>query len=327
MSYAERLSAPGVRDVTERVRLPESLRAAAADFASGARTPVEPRDAATVVLLRDPPHPSGGVDPSPVPDRSRDIVVAGATTTSRHPSGGPEVYLLKRHGRMAFAAGMAVFPGGGVDDRDRDALFPDRAWTGPSAQQWAGRLGCDVPTARGLLCAAVRETFEESGVLLAGADPDNVVADTTGADWEADREALVAKEVSLVDVLARHRLVLRTDLLAAWTHWITPEFEPRRYDTRFFVAVLPRGQRTRDVSTESDAVAWTRPADAVAAVAAGRLGMMPPTVRTCEDMARLTRAADALAVAATRVIAPIVPRVVEDDDGLWLETVSPAVRR
>ena len=280
----------------ERVRLPESLRGAAAELAAGTRVPAEPRDAATVVLLRD-----------------------GSTP------GGPEVYLLRRHGRMAFAAGMAVFPGGGVDDRDRDAVSADGAWAGPTARQWATRLGCGVAMARGLVCAAVRETFEEAGVLLAGPDAGTVVADTTGDDWESDREALVAKAVSLADVLARRRLVLRTDLMRAWTHWITPEVEPRRYDTRFFVAALPVGQRTRDVSTESDAVAWMRPADAVAAARAGELGMMPPTVGACADMARFARAADALAAAASRTITPIAPQVVVDDDGVWLETTASPV--
>ena len=103
--------------------------------------------------------------------------------------------------------------------------------------------------ARALVCAAVRETFEESGVLLAGASADEVVADTTGDDWEADRVALEARELSLTDFLERRGLVLRSDLLGAWAGWLTPVFEPRRYRTWFFVAVLPEGQRTRDVST------------------------------------------------------------------------------
>jgi hypothetical protein len=106
------------------------------------------------------------------------------------------------------------------------------------------------------VAAAVRETFEESGVLLAGESPSSVVADVSGDDWEADRLALESRELSFADLLQRRGLVLRTDLLAAWTHWITPEFEPRRFDTRFFVAALPPGQRTRDIFGEADRVAW-----------------------------------------------------------------------
>lgn len=271
----------------ERVPLPESLREVAAEYARGQRAQVPPRDAATVVLLRDP---------------------------------GPQVYLLRRHDRMAFAAGMAVFPGGGVDDRDRRASFEAAGWAGPDAEQWGRRLNCDPATARGLVCAAVRETYEESGVLLAGPDVATVVADATGDDWEADRVALLAKQTSLAEMLAQRRLVLRSDLIAAWGHWITPAFEPRRYDTRFFVAVLPPGQRTRDVSTESDSVTWMAAADAVAAADAGELGMLPPTVRTCAELAELRRAGDALPAASVRRISPIEPRLVVEGDQVWLET-------
>jgi 8-oxo-dGTP pyrophosphatase MutT (NUDIX family) len=247
------------------------------------------RDAATVVLVRD-----------------------GAE--------GPEVYLLRRHARMAFAPGQAVFPGGGVDPRDREV---EMTWAGPPAAEWAVRLRCDGPTARGLICAAVRETFEESGVLLAGDAADTSVADTTGAEWEADRLALESREQSLADLLRRRGLVLRSDLLGAWAHWITPGFEPRRYDTRFFVAVLPAGQRTRDVSSESDAVAWMRPLDALDAVRDGRLAMMPPTEHTCVEIAELGCAADALPAAAARPLVTVEPRLVVEGDDVWLELAGP----
>ena len=114
---------------------------------------------------------------------------------------------------------------------------------GPAPAEWAARLGTDERTARALVCAAVRETFEESGVLLAGPrdEPDAVVADTSGDDWEADRVALEARELSMTDFLDRRGLVLRSDLLGAWSGWLTPEFEPRRYRTWFFVAAAARG--------------------------------------------------------------------------------------
>lgn len=270
-----------------REPVPEAVAASARAAASGLAAPeAEARDAATVVLLRD-----------------------GA--------GGPEIYLLRRHSAMAFAPGQAVFPGGGVDLRDRDA---DVGWAGPDAGAWAERFACDPTTARGLVCAAVRETFEEAGVLLAGPDADTVVADTTGDAWEADRRALESRELSLAGLLRRRHLLLRSDLLGAWAHWITPAFEPRRYDTRFFVAVLPPGQRTRDVSGESEAVAWMRPADAIEAVREGRLTMMPPTLRTCAGLLALPRAGDVLAAAAGRRIRTVQPRLVVDGDQLWLET-------
>ena len=108
---------------------------------------------------------------------------------------------------------MCVFPGGGVDPRDFDHEVD---WVGPTPAQWAGLLGTDEALARALVCAAVRETFEESGVLFAGTTEDSVVADTTGPDWEEDRRRLEARELSFTDFLAQRGLRLRSDLLRPW---------------------------------------------------------------------------------------------------------------
>ena len=255
--------------------LPPELAARAQAFADGERAPVEARDAATTVLLRD------------------------ADT-------GLEVYLLRRHAGMAFAPGMYVFPGGRVDSRDADVV---PRWTGPSPNLWARRLACDVPTARALVCAAVREMFEESGVLLAGPGADTVVADTTAPDWEADRRRLVEGTLSLAELLSRRGLVLRSDLLRAWAHWVTPAFEPRRYDTRFFVAVLPAGQRPRDVSGEADRAVWVRPRDAVAGADSAELAMLPPTYCTLRELAALPHASDVIRAAEGRVLSRVEPEV------------------
>lgn len=262
-------------------RLPDEVVAKARQFGPGAQTPAEPRDAATVVLVRP------GADPA----------------------GGPEVYLLLRRRSMAFAAGMAVFPGGGVDPRDFDARPGPGTWAGPSPQDWAERLGVGPDEAVALVCAAVRETFEESGVLLAGPSSDEVVGDTTGADWEADRLALESHELAFTDLLARRGLVLRTDLLGVWDAWLTPEFEPRRYRTWFFVAVLPEGQRTRDVSTESVSVHWESAATAVERCERGDLAMMPPTYLTCLDVAQHADPAAVLATARERRAEMFMPQL------------------
>lgn len=246
--------------------LPPHLVEIAREYADGRRTPSEPRAAATVVLVRD-----GAAAP-----------------------GGLEAYLLRRHVGMAFAAGMSVFPGGGVDPRDAD--LSDELWAGPAPAQWAQRLGCPEQEARELVCAAVRETFEESGVLLAGT-ASSVVADTTGDDWEADRLALESHDLSFADFLTRRGLVLRTDLLAGLSGWLTPTFEPKRYRTWFFVAALPAGQVTRDVSTESDQVAWWSIGDALAAVGAGEMLMLPPTAVTLAELYDATSTDAALAIA------------------------------
>ena len=199
----------------------------------GSLTEAPTRDAATVVLLRD-----------------------SAT--------GPQAYLLRRVRQMAFAGGAHVFPGGSVDPDDKH-VPAKMGWAGPDPHWWADRLRCDVPTARALVCAAVRETFEESGVLLAGPSENEVLADVSSDDWEAERVALEAREQSLSDLLARWSLVLRADLLRPYAHWVTPAMEPKRFDTRFFLAALPTGQVCRDVGTEADQRVWVRPVDALAA--------------------------------------------------------------
>ena len=216
---------------------------------------------------------------------------------------------------MEFAAGMCVFPGGRVDPRDFDHAV---AWAGPSPETWALRLGVDEEQARALVCAAVRETFEESGVLLAGESASSVVADTTGDDWEADRVALEGRELAMTDFLDRRGLVLRSDLLGAWAGWLTPIFEPRRYRTWFFVADLPDGQRTRDVSTESSKVTWMPAGDAVAAVDDGSMFMMPPTYLTCLEIARHATPAAVLAACGDRDLEMFMPAVVDDGEGFTL---------
>lgn len=276
---------------------PERIRA----LAAGELTPVVPRLAATVMLLRDD---ADGVD-------------------------GPSVHMLRRRTSMAFAGGAYAYPGGAVDPRDEHraadgtggsgtSSAPYANWAGPSPAVWAARFGTDEATAQAIVCAAVRETFEEAGVLLAGPDARSVVADTTGEDWERAREALVAHELSFAEFLRRRRLVLRSDLLGAWARWITPEFERRRYDTWFFVAALPTGQRTRNASTEAEAAVWVRPEEATAGYDAGELLMMPPTIATLRELCGHGSAAEALEASTGRDMAPVLARARLEGDEVVL---------
>jgi 8-oxo-dGTP pyrophosphatase MutT (NUDIX family) len=229
---------------------------------------------------------------------------------------GVEVFMLRRVATMAFAPRMMVFPGGGVDSRDGDAQVP---WAGPPVSEWAALLEVDETTARELVAAAVREVFEECGVLLAGPSADEVVADTTGDDWEADRVALESRELSLTDFLAGRGLVLRTDLLGAWSAWTTPEFEPRRFRTWFFVAELPAGQRTRDVSSESDEVTWLTPDRALDLSDAGTIGLMPPTYLTLLDLSTHPEPRAVLDSSHDRVVEMFMPTLV-DGEAPYLST-------
>ncbi|MFN2537091.1 MAG: NUDIX hydrolase [Mycobacteriales bacterium] len=244
-------------------------------FHRGDKVPSEPRHASTVVLLRDAAE-------------------------------GPEAYLLRRVKGMSFAGGMHVFPGGSVDPDDEDA---DIGWAGPPAAQWGTWFGASERLARALVCAAVRETFEECGVLLAGESADHLLEDVTSDEWEAERVALEAREQSLSQLLARRGLVLRADLLRPFAQWVTPEVEPKRFDTRFFLAELPAGQACRDVGGEADTRLWMRPQ---AAVESG-LRMLPPTHNTLLQLAHYPDVRSALD--DPRVVTVVAPKllVMPDD--------------
>jgi 8-oxo-dGTP pyrophosphatase MutT (NUDIX family) len=241
----------------------------------GSITPPPTRDASTVVLLRDGTH-------------------------------GLEAYLLRRASTMSFGPGMHVFPGGSVDPDD---AATEIGWVGPDPESYATVLTADIPLARALTCAAVRETFEESGVLLAGRAADDVV-DVSADEWEQERAALEGRQQSLASMLNRRSLVLRADLLRPWAHWITPVVEAKRFDTRFFVAAVPEGQTPRHVGGEADRRLWLRPQDALARHADGELGMLPPTAFTLSELTEYGTVADVLAAAAARDVKPVLPKLI-----------------
>lgn len=219
-----------------------------------------------------------------------------------------ETFLMRRVSTMAFAAGMYVFPGGRIDDAD---LIPSYEWTGEVID--AARMTADADLARGLIVCAVRELFEETGILLAVDELGRVPREDEG--WEDDRAAVHASSAALADVLSRRGLAIDPGLLPLWTHWVTPEIESRRYDVRFFVATVPEGQRVRDVSGEADDVRWERPVAAMEAYAEGRLPMLPPTAATIADLTHFDDATSVLATAASRDVRPLMPRARLDDSG------------
>jgi 8-oxo-dGTP pyrophosphatase MutT (NUDIX family) len=247
--------------------------------------------------------------PPAIAQRARDFagppapVRAAATVVLLHPHDQTlQVYVLRRATTMAFG-GVYAFPGGGVDPSDRPATL--RA-------DWPGRLGVPDEQARAVVGAAARELFEEAGVLLAGRadEPDHTVGDVSGADWEADRARVAARELTMTELLDRRGLRLRDDLLLPWSRWITPEFEPKRFDTWFFVALLPQAQTARDVSGEADRTAWISPA------AADGLAMLPPTRSMLNDLCAYRNVADVVVAAEKRdAAAAVVPRVELTADG------------
>jgi 8-oxo-dGTP pyrophosphatase MutT (NUDIX family) len=280
-----------------------TLAGRAQDWLQGRRPAVvAARSAATVMILRDRPAEEGsGTE-------------GGGTEGGGTEGGGTngvEIFMLRRSSTMEFAPRMMVFPGGGVDPRDADPGLP---WAGPSPAEWGRLLVADEATARELVVAAVREVFEECGVLLAGPDVDSVVGDVSGPEWQAERAALLSRELSLSQMLVGRGLVLRSDLLRARAHWITPEFEPKRYDTRFFAALLPAGQIADDQTSEADHADWADPVRLLEDYASGVALMLPPTVVCLEQVAAAASVADFLATEVP--IAPILPVLTQLDDAV-----------
>ncbi|WP_433602477.1 NUDIX hydrolase [Nocardia sp. CA-135953] len=238
---------------------------------------VTPRDAATVVLLRP----------------SED---------------GFQVFLMRRQPTMNFAAGMHVFPGGSVENADAD---PSIGWIGRTPSWWAGKFGCTAELAGALVVAAVRETFEETGILLAGFSADSAI-ETDTTRYSHARAELENGSIRFTDFLSDNGLSVRADLLGPWAHWVTPEFEPRRFDTRFFVAMLPGGQQIGDLASEADHAVWLDLREAYRAGSAGELPMMPPTIHTMRQLLTFD-GNDLIGTAAAREVTTIAPKLVRAD--------------
>jgi 8-oxo-dGTP pyrophosphatase MutT (NUDIX family) len=225
---------------------------------SASKTPVTPRDAATVMLLRDAPT-------------------------------GLEVFMMVRHDSMRFAAGALVFPGGSVDAADRELA---------------------EPTMDAFQVAALRETFEECGILLARAagGPALVAADRLLRLEAKYRAALTTGELTLAAMLRAEDLTLAADLLVPFAHWITPASQPKRFDTRFYLAAAPPDQLGTHDGQEAVDSLWIAPAQAVTQTAAGRYKLVFATQLNLVKLARHKTVAEALDAARSATIVTVEPK-------------------
>ncbi|MGJ9402986.1 NUDIX hydrolase [Arthrobacter sp. KK5.5] len=215
---------------------PGQLGAAESWVAYGERTPRGARRASSVVLVRDSPR-------------------------------GTETYLGYRPGGSPL--GAVAFPGGSVEPGDEDAV----QWFGPDVGFWARRLGIlDHRLVRSHLMCAVRELFEETGVLLAGADELSIVENCSTQEWMDVREAVAVQDKSFTSVLAKRGLGLRTDLLRPLSHWVSPDFAHRRFDTWYFAAAVPVNQRVSLLRGKGRWAEWMPAAEVLAGRDATTLG-------------------------------------------------------
>ena len=240
------------------------------------------------------------------------VPVPSATVTLIRDTGaGPEVLLMQRNLKSVFVPGMYVFPGGAVDAADSSPEICELS-SGIDDARASSALSV---AACGLAywAAAIRESFEEAGLLLAYDEKDRMVALDTPDQIERfrrHRHALNEGACGMLEILRAERLKLAADQLVYFSHWITPVSAPRRYDTRFFVAVAPSDQVPLHDNTETISHVWVRPAEALDRHRRNDFKMRFPTMRTLEEFAAYD-SVDSLmkAMRAKRNIPTILPRI------------------
>jgi 8-oxo-dGTP pyrophosphatase MutT (NUDIX family) len=224
----------------------------------------------------------------------------------RDGEGGLEVLMVERHHEIDFVAGALVFPGGRVDDADAS----------PELAARCNGVAALSDEQRAMRVAAIRETFEEVGVLLARrrGDPGLIDATTLRGIESRHRDALNAGEVTMAVIAEQEDLELACDRLVPFAHWITPLFMPKRFDTWFFLVEAPPDHVAIHDGHESVDSLWITPADADAERSAGRRSIIFPTLLNLRKLGRAGSVADAFAAARRETIVAVLPRVEKRGD-------------
>lgn len=234
---------------------------------------------------------------------------AATTVVLRDGDTGPEVLLLRRHRSSRFVPGAWVFPGGRVDAAD----------SGPPLYERITGLAAGITPEAAFWVAALRELFEETGVLIARHEDGRWAADaSTDRRLERMRHGLMDDRLSLLEVLEDLDVVLDTGGMVHMAHWITPVVEPRRYDTHFFAAALPAGRQAEPDPREMTEAAWLTPRAALRQFGAGRLPMVFPTVKTLESLAAYESVEHALDALRNVEIPRLLPRLVRTPTGVGI---------
>ncbi len=238
-----------------------------------------------------------------------------------------EVYLTRRSARSSFAPDAFVFPGGTIEPQDTDEAARART-VGVDADRLdrefraaiPADLACDEPAvnraqASALFIAALRELFEEAGVLLART-AGGLSVGAASADWKriaAERTAVRNAALSFVDFLHRHDWFADARALTLFSHWITPASEPRRYNTHFFFAAAPADQVALADAFETHDGIWISPAEALARQRLGRMHLVYPTIKHLARLESFDSLREALDFARSKPVLTIVPRDTNDD--------------
>jgi 8-oxo-dGTP pyrophosphatase MutT (NUDIX family) len=247
----------------------------------------------------------------------------------READSGFEVFMVKRHSKSQFMANRYVYPGGKLDEADcaDGAQFEanKRHVEGLTPRQARQRLAEEVepPIALGLFLAGIRETFEEAGILLARRAGEQSLIDLTRDEAVAERFRVYRKqcmdgELALSEMAEREDLIFPLDRLGYFAHWITPDFEPKRYDTRFFLAIAPKSQRPLHDERETTDSTWIRPKDAIEANQRGEFLLAPPTLLTLQQLAEFDSVREAFDWALEHDPPTILPEMEQRDGEIWL---------
>lgn len=224
----------------------------------------------------------------------------------RECEGEVQVLMVVRHHQIDFASGALVFPGGKVDPLDHAPEVRARA---RAAQAWNDE-------ALALRAAAIREAFEESGILLAyRRGTDDFISGSELAELSSYRDRLNAGELGIGDLLAAADLELACDLLVPFAHWITPEFMPKRFDTHFFLAETPGEHGAAHDGSESVDSVWINPARALAEAAEGRWTIIFPTRMNLTKLSRTPSVAEAIEAARSAPVVSVQPWLEQTEDG------------
>jgi 8-oxo-dGTP pyrophosphatase MutT (NUDIX family) len=242
---------------------------------------------------------------------------AATVLALRDAAAGPEVFMVRRDSRLGFLGGAHVFPGGAVDPRDCDSQLAAVIDGIPGAGLLA-RLHGDPVRARGLLLAAVRELFEESGILLARAGDGRWVEldddSPRAARLQAGRAELAARGGDFAGLMAADALRVDVSSLRFFAHWITPEREKKRFDTRFFLARAPEGQLARHCEVESSAGEWIGASRALDRYREREIELVPPTIAALERLVPFGDVDAALESVGGAEVPCILPKILLGDE-------------
>jgi 8-oxo-dGTP pyrophosphatase MutT (NUDIX family) len=249
------------------------------------------RPASTILLLRDSAGPDG--------------------------KGEIEVFMMVRHYEIDFNSGALVFPGGSVDAGDHDISG--------KPELYAGGAGLDAE-ALGFRIAAIRETFEESGILLAKPRGSSTLVDAkrAGQIEAANRAALCEGKTTFLKILIDNGMLLTLDELVPYAHWITPEGMPKRFDTWFFLAAAPPEQAGAHDGKESTDSIWVSPREALAGGESGRFKLPFPTTRNLIKLGKHRSVRAALDDARGKPIVAVMPVMTKLNGGRQLRIPAEA---